>query len=294
MPVFNVEKYIHEAIISIFSQSHKEWTAVMVDDGSSDRTAEIVDKFSRQDSRIILIRNEVNKGIVDTLNRGLEYCDGPFVARFDGDDIMLPNKLERQLLFLKERENIALVGSDVYTISENGKKQNYTVFPSSSALISKSMHFFNPILHCWLARTELYTSLGGYRAIDGAEDYDFLARGAIGGFKYAGIPEPLIKIRKREGNTTSSRTVEQRKSFIFVNSMVRKSEVLNYDDKCWSDQKTGQIVLYADAAKIAANFKIDGTFRFSSFFVLFKSRKFIFEFLIRRFVIATESVYRML
>ena len=294
MPVFNVEKYIYEAITSILWQSHKEWTAVIVDDGSSDRTAEIVGKFVKQDSRIILIRNEVNSGIVDTLNEGLRYCEGPFVARFDGDDVMLPNKLERQLLFLKERGDIALVGSDVYTISENGRKQNHKVFPSASVSINKSMHFFNPILHCWLARTDLYKALGGYRAIDGAEDYDFLARGAISGFQYASIPEPLIKIRKREGNTTSSRTVEQRKSFIFVNSMIRKSEVLNYNDKCWSGQKNGQIDRYAEAAKIAANFNINGTFEFGSFFVILRSRQFIFEFLIRKFVIAIESIYRML
>ena len=117
MPAFNTEKYITEAIDSILNQTFTDFEFIIINDGSTDKTEEII--LSYKDSRIVYIKNEKNMGIVYTLNRGLDAAKGEFIARMDSDDISLPERFCEQIKFLEKHKNIAVLGTAINIFGEN-------------------------------------------------------------------------------------------------------------------------------------------------------------------------------
>src|SRR5262245_27884197 len=101
MTVYNSEKYLAQAINSVLSQSHQEFEFIIVNDGSTDRSLEILQQFAARDGRIHLI-SRGNTGVAAALNDGLANTQGEFIARMDSDDLSLPTRLERQLAFMRE------------------------------------------------------------------------------------------------------------------------------------------------------------------------------------------------
>lgn len=210
IPVYNVEKYIAKALNSICNQTHTNLQIIVVDDCSTDKTYEIVQGIARLDSRILLLKNEVNSRIVKTLNFALTYAKGDFIARMDGDDISAPERLEKQLNFLIENPDYALVGSHVYTIDESDNVIGKLRLPMGHNKVEKVIKYSSPVLHIWLARSEVYSKLKGYREIPGAEDYDFLLRMSSEGFKFTNLNSYEYSVRLRDGNTTSTIGFNQR------------------------------------------------------------------------------------
>jgi glycosyltransferase involved in cell wall biosynthesis len=121
MPVYNGERFLPEAIDSVLSQSYQDFEFVIVDDGSSDGTAEILRKYAASDSRISVIHQE-NRGVPASVNRAMNCCRHEWIARIDADDRMLPNRLERQLEFIRENPEISLACSYSYLINPQGKR----------------------------------------------------------------------------------------------------------------------------------------------------------------------------
>jgi len=119
MPVYNREKYVAFAIESILNQSFRNFEFIIVNDGSSDKTSEILSSYI--DTRIKIINNDQNKGIVFSRNIGIKNAIGEYISMFDSDDIALPNKLELQIKFLEKKSDFAMVGSWVKMIDENDK-----------------------------------------------------------------------------------------------------------------------------------------------------------------------------
>jgi len=119
MPVFNAEMYLHAAVSSILSQSHQNLELIVIDDGSSDKSSEILSSFD--DKRLRIYKNDYNRGLSFSLNRGLDLSDGDFIARMDADDISHPRRLEIQLAFLLKNYDIAILGSWAKKINSNGK-----------------------------------------------------------------------------------------------------------------------------------------------------------------------------
>ncbi len=111
MPAYNSEKYIAEAIDSILGQTFQEFELIIIDDCCKDRTAEIVRGY--QDDRIVFIQNEVNKGFLYGLNYGIEIARGKYIARLDDDDTSYPDRLQKQVDYLNEHEDIVLVGTRI-------------------------------------------------------------------------------------------------------------------------------------------------------------------------------------
>lgn len=117
MPVYNAEKYLPQAIESILNQSFSDFEFVIVNDGSTDRSEEII--LSYKDARIKLI-NQKNGGVSNALNTGLKNASGKYVARMDADDIAYPDRLWKQYAFLQNNPEYILVGSNADYIEENG------------------------------------------------------------------------------------------------------------------------------------------------------------------------------
>lgn len=116
MPVFNADKYLREAIDSILSQTFTDFEFIIINDGSTDGTKDII--LSYDDPRIVYLENEKNSGIVVTLNKGLDAARGTYIARMDADDISLPERFAEQIKFLEDHPDIIICGTDTEDFGE--------------------------------------------------------------------------------------------------------------------------------------------------------------------------------
>jgi glycosyltransferase involved in cell wall biosynthesis len=222
IPAYNVENYIQEAIASIQAQTLPNFEMIVLNDGSCDGTLSVAERMARVDPRIRIISLPSRSGIVTALNTGLLSCTAPFIARMDADDVAVPDRLERQLVFLQSRSNVALVGSAMTTINENGEEVGFAPVPITEKAITRSLVFGPPCSHIWLARRKLYEQLKGYRELAPAEDYDFLLRAVASGFQIANLPEPLMRIRVRAGNSAGTEGLTLRKTHRYVLRLYRE------------------------------------------------------------------------
>jgi glycosyltransferase involved in cell wall biosynthesis len=241
LPVYNVESYVAEALASIQAQTLADIEIVIVDDCSTDNTLRIVEGIARTDPRIRVIRTPHNFGLTAALNLGLDYCYAPFIARMDGDDIALPTRLEKQLRFLEENPDIALVGCATVAIDESGNPVpglEISRKPSNDEDVAKTMLLASPCSHIWLARSGIYASLSKYRDMKCAEDYDFLLRALAAEYRISNLAEPLMLIRKRAGNLSSG--IVQRKAHHYVVRLYR--ERLKYGHDSFSPKTYEKVI----------------------------------------------------
>jgi glycosyltransferase involved in cell wall biosynthesis len=118
MPFYNTEKYIGDAVQSLLAQTYDNFELILVDDASTDGSAEVVKSLN--DSRIKLLKNEINRGIVFSRNQGMKAAVGRFIAPFDSDDLARTDKFEKQIRFLKNNPDFGMVGSWARLIDEDG------------------------------------------------------------------------------------------------------------------------------------------------------------------------------
>jgi glycosyltransferase involved in cell wall biosynthesis len=211
IPTYNVEKYIREAVESISNQTYRNLEIIVVDDGSTDNTHSILEELRLKDSRIRLFKMGVNRGIVETLNFALTQATGTYIARMDGDDVSMPERLQKQYLFLQQHPDVALVGLNIIIVNEQGQliyKDNYLY---DFDKIRLGLKYASPIPHVWLTTRELYRQIGNYR-IQTAEDFDFILRAIDAGFEVTNHPEYLYSQRIRHGNTSTTSGLLQRKA----------------------------------------------------------------------------------
>lgn len=241
VPVYNVENYLLESLESIAKQTYTNLEVIVIDDGSSDKTLQLAKDFSKRDSRFKIHRNEKNLRIVETLNKAMQLATGNFIARCDGDDIMDPFRIERQYEFLIKHPDIALVGCSFRTIDEAGRYLRDVRYPSGKGLIAKLLPFCSPVSHIWLARREVYDTVGAYR-IASVEDYDFLLRANLAGFGLDNIEDYFgMQVRVRTGNTVSQYGIVQRRLFNYarsINTQERKGNRSAYCKATEDDIKT--------------------------------------------------------
>jgi len=194
MPVFNGEKYLNEAIDSILAQSYRNFEFIILNDGSADKTEEIILSYS--DPRIVYIKNQQNLGIVDTLNKGIELAKGKYIARMDADDISLPNRFEHQLEFLENNREVGLVGSYFKTIEQNPR---VITKPTSHEKIGSSLMFHCTFGHPTIMyrRSIIAEHNICYPTIDHVEDYGFYIK-LLSVTKMANLSESLLLYRIHE------------------------------------------------------------------------------------------------
>ena len=122
-PSYNSSKYIRETIKSVLSQSYSNWEMIIIDDCSIDNSIEIIKGYSEKDNRIKLIRMTKNSGPAIARNKGIEMAKGKYIAFLDADDLWLPQKIEKQIQFMKEK-NLTVTYSSYHTIDENNRYIN--------------------------------------------------------------------------------------------------------------------------------------------------------------------------
>ncbi len=211
MSVYNGERFVAEAIESVLSQTFTEFEFVIVDDGSTDRSSQIINEYKARDPRIVLISQE-NSGISASLNRGLMEAKNDLVAHIDHDDRALPNWLERQLAFWRQHSECSVVSSFAYFINTSGKR-----FGVSRNLVDveKGRRELNPSLFLELIHSSVLMrkkdvlAVGGYRPIT-TEDRDLWGRVVTAGMMIRCNPKPLVEYRLHGSSETTRKlnTVE--------------------------------------------------------------------------------------
>ena len=128
MPLYNAESFVSETINSVIKQTYSNWELIIVDDCSTDESYHVVQTFANDDNRILLLRNKSNLGVAQTRNRGLGRVRGGFVAFLDADDAWLPEKLQKQIDFMR-LQNAAMCFTSYETIEADGSHRNYVHVP---------------------------------------------------------------------------------------------------------------------------------------------------------------------
>ncbi|MCB2076120.1 MAG: glycosyltransferase [Novosphingobium sp.] len=211
MSVYNNGPYVGEAIDSILTQTFDDFEFLIVNDGSTDGSGDVIDARAADDSRIRVIHQE-NRGFVASLNRLFAEARCDWIARMDGDDISLPQRLERQVAFIRANPGYAVVGCDAYLIGPDGKrlKKEGGEKPPTHEGIFANLEGGPLINHnaAMIARQPVL-ELGGYRpAYRHCEDYDLWLR-LIDVARFANLPEELIAYRVYPGQVSNKHLVEQ-------------------------------------------------------------------------------------
>jgi glycosyltransferase involved in cell wall biosynthesis len=234
MPVYNGESYLAEAIDSILSQTFTDFELIIIDDGSTDNSLQVLQDCQKRDTRIKLVARE-NRNLATTLNDIIDIARGKWIARMDQDDIALPQRFEKQLQWL-DQTGADICGSSVKFFGSADKR--ILKHPQTDQAIKMAMLFGSPFAHpSVMMRTEFVKELRYDKAWEKAEDYDLWERAARAGWKMSNVPEVLLHYRQHDAQISTATKLKQqelgqkirRRSWEFVfDSLKLKSE--------WIDQ----------------------------------------------------------
>lgn len=212
MSTYNEElNWIEESINSILKQTYTNYEFIIIlDNPNNTALKSLLEEYSNKDSRIQLIINDENKGLVKSLNIALKYCNGKYIARMDADDISLLNRLEIEKNYL-EVNGLDFVFSAMMLIDEMG---NYIKETSNCELdykgVKKLLEISNISNHStWFCKQEIFKTMNGYRNIPYCEDYDFSLRCLSYGYKIGKVNQPILKYRVRANSLSRSYSLEQ-------------------------------------------------------------------------------------
>lgn len=199
MPVYNGEQYLAEAIDSILGQTFTNFELIIIDDGSTDNSLDVLNKYPGLDARVRLIARE-NRNLATTLNDLIDLARGEWVARMDQDDVSLPHRLERQLQWLKHT-GADICGSWVKFFGTTDRR--ILKHPQSDEAIKIELLFDSPFAHpSVIMRTALVRQLRYDKLWEKAEDYDLWERAARMGWRMSNVQEVLLLYRQHAAQIT--------------------------------------------------------------------------------------------
>ena len=204
MSAYNGEKYIIESIESVLNQTFRDFEFIIINDGSTDKTLEIIKKYARIDKRIRLIDNGKNIGLIKSLNKGLEAAKGKYIARMDADDFSLPERFSIQYNLLEKNKDIFLLGSGYYIINFKGEIIGKVSREFDSVELREKLLTNNVIHH----PTVMFRNLGYLFYRDKmiyCEDYDLWLRFLSERKNLFVLENCLLKYRIHEGSISSKK-----------------------------------------------------------------------------------------
>jgi glycosyltransferase involved in cell wall biosynthesis len=224
LPVFNGERYIETAVRSILDQTLRDFELIIINDGSTDNTLELIKGYSYKDNRIKVLMNQENRGLVYSLNYGLANARGRYIARMDADDFSHPLRLAKQVAYLDSHPEIGLLGSAVCKINEKGQCIATYNLPGDDILIRWNSLFDCAFCHpSVMFRREFYEITGGYDPkMENAEDYALWSK-MLTLTKTANLPDPLVNHRKSDTQVSRVKRTEQ----LFITALI-SAENINF------------------------------------------------------------------
>lgn len=203
MSVYNGEPYLSEAIESILQQTYSDFEFVIINDGSTDNSLSIIKSFQEKDERIVLVSRE-NKGLIASLNEGIELAKGKYIARMDADDISQPTRFEQQVDFMEKNEAVVVCGTWIEQIYIDGRKPKLTKYYTSSKEIKTQLLFSCPFAHpsVFIRKSTLITNNIRYNnKFVHAEDYYLWTELSRFG-EFANLNKALLRYRYLEDSIT--------------------------------------------------------------------------------------------
>lgn len=207
MPVYNAGGYLVKAIESVLKQTYKNYMLIVINDASTDNSAQVIEKYQKKfpkKIKVITMKRNLNRGGDSCANEGLKIAKGKYVARMDADDVAHPKRLEKQVKFLQENPSFFIVGTNANVINDKGKIMGEKLEPLTHDKIYKSYFTFHPMIH---------PSSMFRRVIDGKpffyqikysanNDYYTFFKLICKGFKFANLKDKLLYYRIHKTNDT--------------------------------------------------------------------------------------------
>jgi glycosyltransferase involved in cell wall biosynthesis len=204
MSAYNSERYLRETLESISAQTFADYEFIVIDDGSTDGTGQILHEAARRDLRLQVITFQQNQGTVAGINRGLALARGKFIARMDSDDICRLDRFEKQVTFLETHPGIGLLGSSMTLIDPSGRELGRLSAPGDDSRIRWASLVSNPFAQptIMIRRAVLVQHNLNYRPKHPAEDYDLWVR-LLQYTRGANLPDPLVRYRVHDASASS-------------------------------------------------------------------------------------------
>jgi len=189
--VYNGERYFDRAVPGILGQTHKEFEWIIINDGSTDRTQELLEDLATKDPRIRVF-NFGRLGRANALNKAIELAQGEYLVQQDFDDISYSARIEKQVSFLENHTEIGVVGSWYVLVDENRGERYIRKPPTEHEQIVKAMAKYIPFAHTLVTfRKSAGAQAGGYPDMKDIEDLRFWIKIAKAGWRLANLPEVL-------------------------------------------------------------------------------------------------------
>ncbi len=230
LPVYTEPiEWINIAINSIIEQTYKNVEIILiVDEPNRNDLDEMIS--SLEFDKIRVYRNTNNIGLVDSLNKGIEYCNGKYIARMDADDISCKNRLQIQMTYLKNN-GLDLVAGNIETFNDKDGVLFRSHCPNDIRMVSGYIKRVGSLPHpTWVARKQLFTELGGYRHIEYVEDYDFLMRAVINGYKVGCVKEICLKYRQNLNGISQKNKGKQKYLTLLLQEYGKKNKICEIED----------------------------------------------------------------
>src|SRR3954468_17326158 len=212
MPVYNAERFVAQTLDAILAQTFRDFEFLIINDGSTDRSLEILQEYARRDDRIRVV-SRPNTGYVVALNEGLGLARGEFIARIDSDDLADPRRLELQVERMRREPELVALGSNALAMDEHGRMLGDYLVPLTQGEIEANPLRGSSTIHhpAVMLRPEAVKRVGGYRReLMPCEDFDVWMRlGEVG--RLANLPEKLLTKRLFVGSAVATNLAKQEK-----------------------------------------------------------------------------------
>jgi len=210
MSVYNGERYLRDAVDSILGQTFADFEFIIVNDGSNDRTEEILTSYREERVKLIV---QQNQGLAKALNNAIRIAEGEFIARMDADDVSRSNRIERQVEFMQAHPECVCLGTNVTIMDEQGENLYTTDLPLNDSSIRVALMHQNPFVHgSVMYRKQTFSKVGGYHEEikhyieDDLLWLDFASQGEFGV-----LAEPLYCYRINPGSINMLTRAEKRR-----------------------------------------------------------------------------------
>lgn len=209
LPVYNSVAFIESALNSILLQTYQNFELILINDGCTDGTEVILLDFAKKHINVRLI-NQDNLGYCQSLNNGIDCCEGKYIARMDADDIMHPNRLELQVNYMESNSEVSILGTSIQYIDVYNNHHRKHIYPTRLEM-SKSIFDESPLAHpSVMIRKDVFDQIGKYREnMFPAEDYDLWLRAFTQNIVIDNIKQVLLYYRVHISNTSSNNSIRR-------------------------------------------------------------------------------------
>lgn len=214
IPCYNAERFLQQTIDSIKKQTYQDYRVIVVDDGSTDHSMEILQKYAKEDHRVLIYRNDGNQGVAYTRNRGLQLCDSKYMAFMDADDIMPEYRLEKEVGYMEAHPECDVISGNYQLMDEDGRLGAVVKLGEKNTDEVYSALFFENVIANGTAlfRTSFYRNhkIDFLDKYAGLEDYDFWVESMLAGAKMHIMDEVFLFYRVVQSGLSRMNSSEEK------------------------------------------------------------------------------------